>query len=141
MEPRTTSKEPTGKHMIDPANFICERLGNEAMESWKPDHDKAMKCRNLEGTLRLGLLYYNVIRLSDEEVSRKVQLGEIDFDPKLTRSVRKWYLWWLKPCEEVLSSIRVMQANFEVEHAAEFERAFREVTRLVAAPVDELVAA
>lgn len=128
-----------GRPMPHEVNAFLEELTEDRDEAWKPEHNAAMNCRDLEDTLQRGLGWFYIIRLGDESWSKKVQSGETAFDADRVASIRSAYEWWLKPCDQILQRIQEVEREYEVVNAAEFRRAFLRARRLVSFNLAELL--
>lgn len=109
----------------------------EDVESWKIDHEFAMRCVDFEILLQHGLFVYDLINQIDEAIRAASRKGMIEFTRDIQDSVSALYRWWLEPCDAVLQLlVRFERQGYEVDHASEFRSAVREV-RGVLTPDDE----
>lgn len=124
--------------MPNEVDFFVEELAGER-EAWKSDHDAAMDCRDLEDLVRRGLGFYYMIRISDESWSRKVQSGQVGFDPDRARKIHAAYKWWLEPCADLIAAIQEVEASYTVDGAEEFRKCVRRARMIVRLDVESLV--
>ncbi len=93
----------------------------EQSESWKPDHDEAMACRNLEDLIRLGRAVFRGVQNIDEDWSAMIRSGATPLLAKDAEEVADWYRRWYAPCAKVLGDIaRFEGLGYTVEGADEF---------------------
>lgn len=98
-------------------------------EQWKCDHQTAMKCRELEEYIGLGLSLFNLMKERAHAIQDRIARGQMDYDPEIAELFIAGYQEWLKPCASVESAIRWFEAkNYQVEKAAEFRAAYREIS-------------
>lgn len=111
-----------------------EAYGRE-VDRWRHEHDAAMKCRDFELLLKLGLDVYETLRRIDAEISAAVFRGErVQADLEFVDLV---YRLWLAPSAEVERRLEEFErSGFRVEFAAEYRSAGREVRGLLT-PDDE----
>jgi hypothetical protein len=90
----------------------------EEDEQWKPDHNDAMACRDLEDTLRCGNGLYDSICKIAEHRWLEAQ------DPDDFREIEEYFTWWLKPCDRIMAKIAELEREFKdgVEGANQFRR-------------------
>lgn len=111
-------------------------------DEWKKDHETAMKCRDLEDRLRVGMGLYRFFRGTDELWSRSVQAGREEFDADFVREVHSAYQWWLRPCDAMLDAInRIEKQGYAVEGADEFRQAVLTIKRAVNIDLDGFIEA
>jgi hypothetical protein len=120
-------------------DFSVVGIGDEERESWKADHDEAMKCYDTERMLRYGIDLFYSIRLADKAWSKQVQRGSEKFDPERVRSLYNAYRWWLKPCGRILSVLQESERKSKVEGAEAFRDCVRTAERLVATDLEALL--
>jgi len=124
--------------MKDQMDFATEL--EEEREAWKPDHDAAMACYDVEDMILRGLALFFGIRRADESWSKKVQAGTLQFDQKRAQSIHAQYEWWLGPCDGVLSALAKAERAFkQVDNAEVFRRCVNLARRLVLIDVDGLI--
>lgn len=124
--------------MTSATSFFVRQLERER-ETWKVDHDAAMRCRDLESLLRKGVMFFYAIRTADESWSEQVQDGKVKYSAQHVRDIRSAYEWWLKPCEAVNAMIQRMEQHFKVEEAEAFRTCWRLARNLVSIDIDRLI--
>jgi len=111
-------------------------------EAWKADHDRAMSCLDLEALLGFGLHIYRSIRKADDAWSEAVRRLSAPLRLEEAEQLSRWYTWWIKPCEALLSEIREFQSEgYEVKEAAEFREACLHVRSVLSIPLDRILGA
>ncbi len=106
-----------------------EAYGRE-VERWRLEHDDAMKCRDFELLLKLGLDAFETLNRIDAEVTASVFRGERDqADIGFVELV---YRLWRVPAIEVERRLEDFErSGFRVEFADEDRAACREVDGLL----------
>jgi hypothetical protein len=114
-------------------------LYTQQSESWKPEHDEAMACRNLEDVIRLGISIFRGVQRVDQEWSEEVRSGAKSFNKDEAKEVADWYEWWYRPCPKVLGDIAGFeQRGYTVDGATEFRECCR-ATQLKKLDVDAVL--
>ena len=94
---------------------------SENAEAWKPDHDLAMACGQLEDLLLAGIRSLHEIAVYHQGWQKQVLSGQQNPDLAMDQAVWDMYAWWLRPCTRVKRELRFFERQgFTVEHAAEF---------------------
>lgn len=92
-------------------------------ESWKADHEQAMRCLELEVVLQMGCSLYEQLRTADESWRIRMARGEVEYDATVDAAFDKLFDIWLSPGALVLEEIAELEAAaYEVEHADTFRR-------------------
>jgi hypothetical protein len=110
------------------ASRYAEDLEDE-LESWKPDHDAAMKCRDVEGHLTVfnGLvrIFLEVLDAYGKIDASEVLLDDFELDHRVERAIEGM----LAACERVETAIQFFEReSFTVDRAEDF-RALRDRVR------------
>lgn len=117
-----TKKAETARGALQQAERRISLYEREVgQESWKKDHDTAMRCLSFEATLELGVALYDFL-LKIDEVFRDAELSRPDaYNPKGRKTVRGLLQQWLAPCDRVQKELHDLEAKgFVVTHASEF---------------------
>ena len=94
---------------------------SENAEAWKPDHDLAMACGQLEDLLLAGIRSLHEITVYHQGWQKQVLSGQQNPGLAMDQAVWDMYAWWLRPCTRVKRELRFFERQgFTVEHAAEF---------------------
>ena len=94
---------------------------SEKAEAWKPDHDLAMACGQLEDLLLAGIESLREISAYHHGWQDQVLSGEQEPNLAMDQAIWDMYAWWLRPCSRVKRELRFFERQgFTVEHAAEF---------------------
>jgi hypothetical protein len=114
---------------------FCGPLGGffarERPEPWKPAHDVAMGCRDLEEAVQTGLGLYVLIDAANRRVADAARAGVMEFDWETAEHFAAAYRWWLDGARPLIEAVKEYECNgFEVERAAEFRETFRAVSLL-----------
>jgi hypothetical protein len=110
-------------------------------EQWKSEHQTAMKCRNLEEYIGIGLSLFNLMKQRAYDVQDCLARGSMRYDEEMSRPFVEGYREWLKPSAAVESAIRWFESrNYQVDKAEEFRSAVRE-TSLIDFDIDSLIKA
>jgi hypothetical protein len=108
-----------------------EAYGRE-IEQWRRDHDAAMRCRDFELLLKLGLDIYETIGRIDAETSGAVHRGERE--PAALEAIDALYRLWLAPAEDVQQELNEFErSGFHVDFADAYRSACREVQGILTA--------
>jgi hypothetical protein len=125
--------------MSNATKFLLQQF-EEDQEAWKPHHQEAMECYVVEDQLHRGLRSFRVIRDADDIWSRKVQSGAVPFDPAHARLIRRWYEWWIRPCDGMLAQIdKQEEAGFVLEGVEELRKARAFVRSVLRVPVEDII--
>ena len=96
-------------------------------ESWKADHDAAMKCYRFEEMLWAANGVFDAITQFDENHRARVFSGEIEYDADHSGVIKEAYRWWLGPSEGFKQAIERYRGRFgEVSNSEEFLSRCRE---------------
>jgi hypothetical protein len=99
-------------------------------EQWKSEHQTAMRCRDLEEYIGLGLSLFNLMTERARTVQDYIARGLMKYEPEVSQDFVEGYKEWLKPCAAVESAIRWFESrNYRVEKADEFRAAVRKLSR------------
>jgi len=94
---------------------------SENAEAWKPAHDLAMACGQLEDLLLTGIESLREITAYHQGWQEQVLSGQQEPDLAMDQAIWDMYAWWLRPCTRVKRELRFFaRQGFTVEHAAEF---------------------
>ena len=113
--------------------FLNEQRGlydaqSNQVEAWKAAHFEAMRCREIEDAVHLGLMIIANIRRHNEQWARDIEGSEIAFTWNDADGFAKLFRWWREKSELLLRAIEVCEANgFAVEGSADFRKACRDV--------------
>lgn len=98
-------------------------------ERWKGDHETAMKCRNLEEFVGIGLSLFKSMKERAHAVQDAIARGELQYSPEISEVFAERYKDWLQPCETVERAIRWFESrNYQVDKADEFRAAVKEIS-------------
>jgi hypothetical protein len=98
-------------------------------EQWKGEYATAMKCRDLEEFIGIGLSLFNSLRERAHAVQDDIVRGAIPYSPEISQAFVDGYKDWLQPCAAVESAIRWFESrNYQVDKAEEFRSAVREIS-------------
>ena len=103
-------------------------------EVWKPDHAKAMACRDWEDAIAVGLAIYRMLWERLDAWHDQVFRGGIPYSEEDNRDQQARLTNWLTTTREVLTSILPgLEARFgEVEGAAQLRRGAETVEAILA---------
>ena len=94
---------------------------SENAETWKPDHDLAMACGQLEDLLLAGIESLRGILTCHQGWQEQVLSSQQEPDLAMDKAIWDMYAWWLRPCTRIKRELRFFERQgFTVEHAAEF---------------------
>jgi hypothetical protein len=103
-------------------------------ESWQQDHDEAMRCRDLEDGLAVGVALFHLIERIDQSWRDRVFRGAEPFQAEDDAAIRLLYELWLHPSGRITARIEQFEAKFEnVERAGEFRVCRRRALETLAA--------
>lgn len=108
------------------------QLCDEAAQAWRPDHDDAMQCRDLEEWLTILVAAYDLAVQRDEDWRLGVFRKQEPYDAKVHGEINAMFeAWWAaaKKMEQNVSLLEVK--SFTVEHAAALRDRLREVEQLL----------
>ena len=74
-------------------------------ESWQKDHDAAMRCRDWEELIAVGMATCRLLQEREEAWRERVFRGTLDFDDADDRDLRERLGLWLTVTEAVLRDI------------------------------------
>jgi hypothetical protein len=93
-------------------------------ESWQKEHEAAMRCRDQEEVVAVGISTYRMLREREEIWREKVFRGPLPFDAEDDADQRERYGFWLEATEAVLRDILpVLEREFDTVEGAEQLRA------------------
>ena len=107
-------------------------------ESWKLDHEKAMRCLNFEEFLKNGIGTFDfIVRLDEsfrEQAMRARERGEVAENEVIAlQATLDLMKAWLLPCEGAEQALKHFEASeFDVIGAEEFRKRREEATWMVA---------
>ena len=110
------------RNALDSARFQVETYQQSvATDSWKTNHDLAMRCMDIEAILKIGIDLYELIESLDEKWRRLVLIDEGQYDEKVTGKIESLFDMWLVPCPRVDRAVRDLeQGGFTVDGATKF---------------------
>ena len=112
----------------------------EEVESWKTDHDLAMKCMDFESLLQAGLSVLDAIHSIDERCALAVRSGQAIADDDIQEAITRLYEDWSVPCARVLQKLPEFEhAGYAVKYAPEIRAASREVAGILTKDADFFV--
>lgn len=95
-------------------------------EQWKQNYTEAMRCRDFEEWLSIGIETLEHLIRFDEGWRADVLSGELVYDPNQDELITKVLELWLDAARNVESQIAPFERRFgHVEHAARFRECFR----------------
>lgn len=125
--------------MNNEIQFLQDNVQSE--EVWKTDHDRAMKCTELEEKIKVGLSYFGLINGMDNLWSRKVQARTIPFKAEFADALHELYNWWISPCSDVFAAIAQFEnEGYKVDGSTELRKAFQTVKQTLRTDVKEVIA-
>ena len=102
-------------------------------EAWKQDHIEAMRCRDFEETLAVGIAIFRALVQIDTTWRERVSRGVEEYSVEEDQALRASFLSWLRPCAQGLERLRYFETRFDaVEGSAEFRRCCEEAKEIVA---------
>jgi hypothetical protein len=105
------------------------------IEPWKPLHDEAMACREIEYLLSRGVAAYRFLASVEEEWRERVLRGERAFSREDRDRFETCLRGWLVPCEKVERLVSELESRgYSVENAVEFRECHAEAKWLLARP-------
>ncbi|MDB5876333.1 MAG: hypothetical protein JWQ07_5775 [Ramlibacter sp.] len=97
------------------------------VESWKADHEGAMRCRKAEAKAALAVGVFLAIDVIDMSRRAAVFSGRQAFDPTEDAIIESLYREWLESANKVSAVIDAAESDgFEVDYIESFRRAHRE---------------
>ena len=101
-------------------------------EGWKVDHDEAMRCRDFEENLAVGINIFHSLMQVDVTRRHRIESGREEFIASEDGDMLGWFRWWLRPTEGAMARIRYFEQKFgAVDGAAEFRRCCEEAKEIV----------
>jgi hypothetical protein len=98
------------------------------VEAWHHAHGEAMRCREFEDAIQLGLTVLANIRRHNERWAKDIERSQLEFSWNDAERFARLFRWWREKSESLLKGIRGSELNgFTVEGAAGFREACREV--------------
>ena len=121
--------------MSDVSRQVFGPLGaffpSEHGEAWKPAHDAAMACRNLEEAIGNALGFYGLIHEANKRWAKAIDSGAASFSWSIAEQFAGAYRWWRDGAVALENAVAESERQgFEVERAQEFRDAIREVSLL-----------
>jgi hypothetical protein len=120
------------------ADLTLEELGPmlaeyaDRVKSWKADHDAAMKCRDLESDVVMGVALLLAIDVIDMNWRTEVFGGKADHDAAEEQAIETMYREWSRLSSPVLSRIEQMEAEgYQVKWSDQFRRTHRDARGVV----------
>jgi hypothetical protein len=102
------------QHGLEAARRMLSAYAGNS-EPWKPDHDTAMACRDLEDWLDFGNSIF--------EALSRVRRRHGASDPEIRKEIEGLYRDWLKPCQEAVNGIEMFeQRGYQVQGSEAFRR-------------------
>jgi hypothetical protein len=103
-------------------------------EGWETAHLAAMRCREFEENLAVGVAIFGVLKELDKSRRYRVTIGLELLDGEADDSMKRQFASWLKPYEVALARLADFEGQFDrVEGADEFRACCAECQRLLAA--------
>lgn len=100
-------------------------------EKWRPEHQDAMNCRNVEDCVAFGLFLLERIRHANASWAERMQASPDRFAWETAEEFGSYYRDWQQRSRKVLQCIaRCERRGFQVEKADEFRHACQEVALL-----------
>ncbi|HEY5315832.1 MAG TPA: hypothetical protein VIK18_25105 [Pirellulales bacterium] len=98
-------------------------------------HAQAMKCRDCEAFLQLGIDAFNWIIRADQITRQAIYEGTAEFDhPSIENAVRQLCHAWLRPCGRAEAWVAVQHSrNFRVDNLEAFRACCKEMQAIVKA--------
>jgi hypothetical protein len=101
-------------------------------EAWKPEHNEAMRCRDFEEALAVGIAIFRALARLDTAWRQRVSQGTETYDPETEETLRGFFHWWLQPCTTAMERLRYFEGRFDaVEGAADFRRCCEETQEIL----------
>lgn len=100
-------------------------------EKWTGDYDyeTAMKCRDLEEFIGIGLSLFNSLKERAHAIQDAIARGSIHYSPEISQAFAEGYQEWHQPYAAVESAIRWFESrNYRIDKAEEFRSAGREIS-------------
>jgi hypothetical protein len=102
-------------------------------ESWKQDHDEAMRCRDLEDVIAVGVSTFHLLRRIEQAWRDRVFRGTEAFAPEDDAGYREGYRLWLQTTESLLAQASSLAERFgTVSGAEELQECVRQARDLLA---------
>lgn len=106
-------------------------------EEWKPDHEDAMACIELERLLKLGVWAYDSLVEIDEKWREEIMSGKCAYEETNHRMIRELFERWSKPCARIETSIRRFEdKGYVVDGSQEFRKRRAEAHWILSKPED-----
>ena len=114
-------------HFLGQQRGLYDAQSNQ-IEAWKAAHVEAMRCREIEDAIQLGLMVLANIRRHNERWAQDIEISRVAFAWSDAESFAKLYRWWRERSELLLGAIDVCEASAIVVHgSADLRRACRDV--------------
>jgi hypothetical protein len=113
--------------------FLNEQRGlydaqSTQVEAWKAAHVEAMRCREIEDAIHLGLMILDNIRRHNERWAKDIEESQIAFTWDEAASFASLFRWWRERSELLLGTLKILEANgFAVNGSADFRKACLDV--------------
>jgi hypothetical protein len=102
-------------------------------ESWKADHEAAMRCRDVEDVLAVGIMTFQLLERREQSWRDRVFRGTEDYRAEDDAATREGFDRWLATTEALLNRVAVLEQQFgSVEGAAELSRCAERARLLLA---------
>jgi hypothetical protein len=102
-------------------------------ESWKQDHDAAMRCRDVEEVVAVGVSTYALLHDREQSWRDRVFRGTDEYSAEDDAAQREGYRLWLATTEAILVRVVALEQQFGiVEGAPELSEHARAVRALLA---------
>ena len=114
-------------HFLDEQRGLYDTQSHQ-VEAWRAAHDEAMRCREIEDALQLGLMVLANIRRHNEQWAGDVKSSLIAFSWNDAERFAGLYRWWRQKSESLLKGLKACEAaGFAVSGAVPFLLACRDV--------------
>jgi hypothetical protein len=115
-------------------------LYEQQSESCMLDHEDAVRCRDFEELLAIGIALCDLVHRLDEEWRRQVRSGNLQYDPAADSAIQSLYELWFRPCDKLRATLQQLEdRGFTIEGAREFRQRCDEV-RGILTPDEEFFA-
>ena len=107
---------------------LYQRL-SEGAEGWEADHSDAMRCRDIEEAISIGLAILANIRRRSSRWTSDVERGQISFSWEEAGALDDLHRWWLERSAPLLAAIDSCESKrYKVDGADDFRRANLDVS-------------
>jgi hypothetical protein len=108
------------------------QLCDEAANAWRPDHDDAMQCRDLEEWLTILVAAYDLAVQRDEDWRLNVFRKQEPYDAIVHGEINATFEAWRVAAQKMEQNVGQLESkSFTVEHSAALRDRLREVEQLL----------